>query len=149
MEITLLFILMKYTRYTSHFIGLVHIFTLYTRSPYWMIHDNYIVDTLPNAHFACYMLAHDDGKCTNCMLELLHIIDIDCFKLEFRFFSLLPSSLQIWASIHVLTSLDLVVLIICHPLQIAGVSSSWTGTHMPVVVVKTCSFITATLVSKY
>ena len=74
---------MKYSRYTSHFIGLVHIFTLYTRSLYCLIHDNCIVDTLPDAYFACYRLAHDDGKCVNCMLQLLNRIDIDCFRFEF------------------------------------------------------------------
>ena len=69
------------------FIGLVNVFTLYTRSLYWLIHDNCIVDTLPDAYFACYRLAHDDGKCTNCMLQFLHRNDIDCFRFEFRFFS--------------------------------------------------------------
>ena len=37
---------------------LVHRITLYTRSPYWLTHDNCIVDTLPDAYF--------------CMLHLLH-----------------------------------------------------------------------------
>ena len=76
---------MKYSRYTSHFIGLVHIFTLYTRCRYWLIHDSCITNTLPDAYFSCYRLAHDDGKCMNCMLQLLHRIDIDCFRFEFSF----------------------------------------------------------------
>ena len=152
MDLTLLLILVKYKRYTSHFIGLVHIFMLYTSSLCWLIHDNYcIVYTLPDACFACYRLAHDDGKCTNCMSLLLHRIDIDCFRVEFRFFLFLPSSLQFGVSIRVHISLAFVGFTICSTLQIAAVSSSWIGTHkyhMPVVV-KTCSFITAKLVSKY
>ena len=52
------------------------------------------------------------------------------FRFGFRFFSFLPSSLQIWVSIRVHISLDFVVLTICHSLQIAAVSSSWTVTHM-------------------
>ena len=63
---------MKYSRHTSHFIGLVHIFMLYTRSLYWLIHDNCILDTMPDAYFACYRLAHDNGKCTNCIIHLSH-----------------------------------------------------------------------------
>ena len=118
---------------------LVHRITLYTRIRYWLIHDNCIVDSLPAAYFACYRLAHDDGKCTNCMLQLLHRIDIDCFRFEFLFL-LVSSSLPIWASIRVHISLDFVVLIICHPLQIIAVFSSWTLTHMPVNMIKSCSF---------
>ena len=64
---------MKYNRYAPHFIGLLHIFTLYTSSLYWMIHDNCIVDTLPDTYFACYRLAHDDCNCTNCILQLLQL----------------------------------------------------------------------------
>ena len=111
---TLLVILMKYNRYTTYFIGLVHIFMLYTSSLYWLIHDNYcIVDTLPDAYFACYRLAHDDGKCMNCMSLLLHRIDIDCFRFEFRFFSFLPSSLQIGVSIRFHISLAFMGFTIC------------------------------------
>ena len=111
---TSLFILMKYSRYTSHFIGLVNVFRLYTQSLYWLIHDNCIVDTLPDTYFACYRLAHDDNKCTNCMLQLLHKIDIDCFRFEFSFL-LVSSSVPIWVSINVHISLAFVVLIICGP----------------------------------
>ena len=117
---------MKYTRYRSLFIGLVHINDLvvikYVDSACKWIRYKYIdlrcilsvcLDwymtivsyTLPAAYFACYKLAHDDGKYTNCMLQLLHRIDIDCFRFEFRFFSVLPRSLQIWVSIHVHISL--------------------------------------------
>ena len=72
-------------------------------------------DTLPDAYFACYRLAHDDDdKCMNCMLQLLHRIDIDCFRFEFSFL-LVSSSLPIWVSIHVHISLAFVVLIICGP----------------------------------
>ena len=111
---TLLFTLMKYNRYTSHFIGSVHIFMLYTCSLYWLIRDNFIIDTLPNAYFACYRLAHDDGKCTNCMFQLLHRIDIDCFRFEYSF-RLVSSFWPIWVSIRVHISLAFVVLIICLP----------------------------------
>ena len=137
-----LHILLGYCMYAVH----ICICTLYTHRLYWLIHDNCIVDTLNDAYFPCYRLAHEDGKCTNCMLQLLHWIYIDYFRFQFRF-SFLPSCLQIWDSIRVHISLEFVVLIICRPLQIAGASSSWTVTHMPVVV-KTCSFITATLVSE-
>ena len=51
---------------------LVHRFMQDSRSLHWLIHDNCIVKTLPDAYFACYRLALDDGKCTNCMLHLLH-----------------------------------------------------------------------------
>ena len=130
---------MKYSRYMSHYIGLAHIFTLYTHSLYWLIRDSCIVNTLPDAYFACYRLAHDDGKCANCMLQLLHRIDIDCFRFSFLFL-LVSSSLPIWVSIHVHISLDFVVLTNCHPLQVIAVFSSWTLTHMHVDVIKTCSF---------
>ena len=118
---------------------LVHRITLYTCSLYWSIHDNCIVDTVPDAYLACYRLAHDDGTCTNCMLLLLHRIDIDCFKFEFSFL-LVSSSLPIWVSIRVHISLDFVVLIIFCPLQIIAVFTSWTLTHMPVDMIKTCYF---------
>ena len=139
MELTWLLIHMKYSRYTAYFIGLVHVFSLHTRSLYWLIDDNCIIDTLPDAYFACYRLAHDDGKCMNCMLQLLHRIVIDCFRFEFLFLLVL-SSLPIWVSIRVHISLDFVVLIICCPLQIIAVFSTWTLTHMPVDMIKTCSF---------
>ena len=118
---------------------LVHRITLYTLSLYWLIHYNCIVETLPDAYLACYRLAHDDGKCTNCMLQLLHRIDIDCFRFEFSFL-LVSRALPIWISIRVHTSLDFVVLILCRPLQIIAVFSSLTLTHMPVDMIKTCSF---------
>ena len=52
---------------------LVHRFTLYTHSLHSLIHNNCIVNTLPDTYFACYWLAPDDGKCTNCMLHnMLH-----------------------------------------------------------------------------
>ena len=79
---------------------LVHRIMLYTRSLYWLIHDNYIIDTLPDSYLACYRLAHDDDKCSNFMLQLLHRIDIDCFRFEFSFL-LISSSLPIWVSIRV------------------------------------------------
>ena len=84
-------------------------------------------------------VTHDDGKCTNCMLQLLHRIDIDCFRFEFLFL-LVSSSLPIWVFIRVHISLDFVVLIICRPLQILPAFSSWTLTHTPVDMIKTCSF---------
>ena len=59
-----------------------------------------------------------------------------CWHYNFGFLSVSTDLLRFWASQ------------IYSPLQFAAVFSSWTGTHMPVVV-KTCSFITATLVSKY
>ena len=113
MELIWLLIHIKYSRYTSHFIGLAHIFTLYTRSLYWLIHDSCIVNTLPDAYFACYRLAHDDGKFTNCMLQLLHRTDIDCFGFEFSFL-LVSSSLPIWVSflVHISLDFDFVVLTI-------------------------------------
>ena len=113
--------------------------TLYTCSLYWLIHDNCIVDTLPDAYLACYRLAHDDGTCTNCMLQLLHRIDIDCFMFEF-WFLLVSSSLPIWVYTRVHISLDFVVLIIWRRLQIIAVFSSWTMTNMTVDMIKTCSF---------
>ena len=118
---------------------LVHRITQYTLSQYWFIHHNCIIDTLPDAYLACYRLAHDYGKCSNCMLQLLHRIDIDCFRFEFSFV-LVSSCLPIWVFIHVHISLNFVVLIIGLPLQIIAVFSSWTLTHMPVNVIKTCSF---------
>ena len=66
-----------------------YIYAVYSQS---MLIDRwqlYRIDTLPDAYFACYRFAHDDGKCTNCMLWLLHRSDIDCFRFEFRFFSFL------------------------------------------------------------
>ena len=132
-EMTLLFILMKYSRYMSHFIGLVNVFTLYTRSLYWLIHDNCIVDTLPDAYFACYRLAHDNDKCMNCILQMLHRIDIDCFRFEFLFLLVL-SSLPIWVSMRVHISLAFVVLIISILLQIIAL------TQVPVDMIKTCYF---------
>ena len=74
------------------------------------------------------------------------------FMYGFRFFAFLLTLhfgfLCNYVSICVHISLALMGFTICSHLQIATVSTSWTGTHMPVVV-KTCSFITATLVSKY
>ena len=55
--------------------------------------------------------------------------------LHFGFLSVSTYLLRSWASQ------------ICCSLQFAAVSSAWTETHMPFVV-KTCSFITATLVNK-
>ena len=69
------------------------------------------------------------------------------FRYWFRFFTfllILPFGF-LSVSIYLLRSWTSQI---CSPLQFAAVSLSWTGTHMPVVV-KTCSVITATLVSKY
>ena len=90
---------------------LVQRITLYTSSLYWLIHDSCILNTFRDAYFACYRLAHDDDKCTNCMLKLLHIFNIDCFWFEFSFL-FVSSSLPILVSIRVNISLDFVILII-------------------------------------
>ena len=139
---TLLLILMKYNWYMSFFIGLVHIFMLYIRSLYWLMHDNCIVDTLPDAYFACYRLADDDGKCTNCNWHWLFQVWISFLLVscrvicKFEFLSISTYLLHLWAS-------QFAVLY-----KLPQFPRLQLGTHMPVVV-KTCSFITATLVSKY
>ena len=82
--------------------------------------------------------------CYSCCLKMTLIVSV---WISFRLIS--AEFFAIWVSIHVHISLDFVVLTICRPLQIVAVSSSWTLTHMPVDMVKTCSFTTARLVSKY
>ena len=72
---------------------LVYRIMLYTHSLYRFIHDNCIVDTLPDECLAGYSLAPDNSKCTNGMFQLLLRIDIDCFRSKFLFLhvsSLLP-----------------------------------------------------------
>ena len=51
MEITLLFILMKYSRYTSHFIGLVHINDLVVINTWW---SRPMHISMLHAKFVCY-----------------------------------------------------------------------------------------------
>ena len=131
MEMTLLFLLMKYTRYTSHFIGLVHITDLVVITIWWSCPMHICMLQFSwlwwYAKFACY----------SCCIEWHWLVPCGS-----RFFSFLLSALQFRVFIHVHMSLAFVVLIICRSF------SSWTGTHMPVMV-KTCSFTTAKLVSKY
>ena len=81
--------------------------------------------------------------CYSCCMEMTLIVLV---WILFRLVS--AKFFTIWVSIRVHISLEFVVLTICIPFQIAAVSSSWTVTHMPVVV-KTWSFTTAKLVSKY
>ena len=68
---------------------LVHRITLYTRSLHRFIHDNCILDTLPDECFACYRLAPDNSiqyvrmACSSCCLELTLTVS----GLNFCFFS--------------------------------------------------------------
>ena len=85
--------------------------------------------------------------CQLCLLQLLHKNDTDCLRLDLVSSRFCRANLSYYTCPHISCSgIDLDTL---SPLQIISVFSSWTLTHMPVDVIKTCSFITATLSSKY
>ena len=103
MEITLLFILMKYSRYMSHFIRLVHIIDLVVINTLWSPPIYIFLLQVSRwrwyAKFACYC-------------SCISITLIGSFWISFL---LVLSSLPICVSIRVPISLAFVVLIICRP----------------------------------
>ena len=77
--------------------------------------------------------------CQLCLLQLLRRNNTDCLRLD------LVSSRFCWANLSCYTCPH----ISCSGTDLDNLLSFWTLTHMPVDVIKTCSFITATLSSKY
>ena len=111
--------IVKYRRYMSHFIGLVH------------INDLVVINTWSCPMHICMLQVsrlwwYAKFACYSCCIEWHWLV-----RFGYHFFAFLLCSLQIWVSISVPISLAFVGFTNFVVLRkFAGVSSSWTATHM-------------------